>query len=92
MQETNSCTPYVRIEVMATRKFEEEKTINYLQMSSAPWTRTRPAEGRDEGRILEMAHGEGWDVLTQPMLKDFLGHGVVSVTTDADDHILSRLP
>ena len=59
-------------------------------MASVPWTTTRPAEERDAGRILEMAHDEGWAVLTKPMLKDLLVHGVASVTTDADDHILSK--
>ena len=69
---------------------EEIKTVNCFQMSSAPWTATRPGEERDASRILEMLHEDGWVVPTETMLMDLLRQGVVRVTTDADDHVLSK--
>ena len=64
--------------------------MNCFQMSSAPWSRTRPGQERDASRILEMVRNEGWVVPTEPMLLDLLCHENVFVTTDADDNVLSK--
>ena len=59
-------------------------------MSVAPVTTTRPAETRDADRIVEMVAGEGWIIPIKLMVTDALEHGIVKVTTDADDQILSE--
>ena len=66
------------------------KYRSFFQMSTVPNTSTRPGHERDADRILEMVRGEGWTVPTELMLMDALHHGVVRVTTDADDHVLSK--
>ena len=63
-----------------------------FQMSASPRMVTRPGRERDIGRIIEMVHEEGWLVPIEQMVRDALLHGVVSVTTDNEDHILSEYP
>ena len=64
--------------------------INSLQMSLPARTTTRPAEERDTDGILEMVRQEHWTVPTERMLMDNLRHGVVWVTTDDEDRVLSK--
>ena len=66
------------------------REIGCSMQMSAPRTITRPGEERDAGRILEMTRQQGWVLPTEPMLMDNLRHGVVWVTTDDKDHILSE--